>query len=518
MDVSTLPFVTVHVMSKRRKDINVNNRDERTMFVPRTVKRKLPNAVPVEVPPKPSDSSSTRSVAAQLESSDPADTSTKHPPRAPTGPAQQPKKAPSYSEEDLAWKHIVALEMLFAPSSSVRFAAKSIDGSFGWIHLSQIISHRSISNLRPSPSQIALATALRTIPSPIVELSADGYHIRQRELPFNPLSGTDDEMTIYVETVPAKLSDDALNVAVALRKEMSAEDPCLPIQRVFGLGRGYAFVLLSATVDDSYVKDIKMPATWMVLTKAEHDRRDAEYQRLVQADHDALRERRREFPEPRRREEGRLTPPREVGRLTPPPLPSLLPKARPAPTPAPYEKGLILNLSNLHEETNKPTIQSFLAQVANRQQYFDKNPSAHLEHDGASIEETADTNLVHVQYVDYNKPSDTAYVRLSSPAEATLLARALTFQRRAMRAKDDSKGTSVGENSERKYVVGNVLEGERERIYWEMLEDEKTKGKKGKGKGKRKGGDEDWGRVVEPVSEVQQPVVKKAKGTHMKFD
>ncbi|GAO47857.1 hypothetical protein SAICODRAFT_68555 [Saitoella complicata NRRL Y-17804] len=485
------------------------------MFVPRTVKRKLPHAVPAELPPRALQPISTGSVAAQPESSNPADTSSKHPPRAPTGPVQQPKKGPNYSEEDLAWKHIVALEMLFAPSSSVRFAAKSIDGSSGWIHLSHIISHRSISNLRPSPSQIALATALRTIPSALIELSADGYHVRQRELPFNPLIGTDDEMTIYVEPVPAKLTDDALDVAVALRKEMSAEDPCLPIQRVFGLGRGYALVLLSSIVDESTVKNIKMPMTWMVLTKAEHDRRDVEYQRLIQSDYDALRRRRRVSPEPRRREEGRLTPPREVGRLTPPPLPSLPPKSRPASTstPTPYEKGLILHLSHLHEETNKPTIQSFLAQVANRQQYFDKNPSAQLEYDGAPIEDATDTNLVHVQYVDYTKPSDTAYVRLSTPAEAILLARALTFQHRVMRAKDDCKGTSVGENSERKYVVGNVLEGERERIYWEMLEDAKTKGKR-----KRKAGDQDRSRAVESVGEVQQLVVNKAKGTHMKFD
>lgn len=123
----------------------------------------------------------------------------------------------------------------------------------------------------------------------------------------------------------------------------------------------------------------------------------------------------------------------------------------------PYTPGLIVHVANLHPATNKPTVTAFLARAADR----------YLRKCGEQ------PRSLQINYVDYKKGADTAYLRFGSAADADLVVKALEKRRRAMKSAEDAKG-SVDKVA---YVKGRLLEGGEERIYWERVGEGRGKGK-----------------------------------------
>jgi hypothetical protein len=142
-----------------------------------------------------------------------------------------------------------------------------------------------------------------------------------------------------------------------------------------------------------------------------------------------------------------------------------------------FGPGLIVYITYLHPEINKPAISSFIMRSVDR--YIRKRD----KHSSSSSPSTPPSK-VQINYIDYKQGSSFCYLRQSTAEDSDLIIAALKKRKRVMRSGDDRKGRKAKEG----FVVGRLLEGAEEAEYWRMVEatmvetEKKNKGRKGKGK------------------------------------
>jgi hypothetical protein len=168
------------------------------------------------------------------------------------------------------------------------------------VHLTAILSHPYISKLKPEATQILLQQALHDHPSPLLELSHTGYHVRRRPstypAPFVPANSFDitdddglafwDQRTIYVEPHLRNICPQPARVVQWLADHGALKPKWLPIQAVHTLWNSCAFVVLSGSVMHegtwSKWRETGKPEDWKIMTKVEHTKRTAEYCALLE--------------------------------------------------------------------------------------------------------------------------------------------------------------------------------------------------------------------------------------------
>lgn len=125
-----------------------------------------------------------------------------------------------------------------------------------------------------------------------------------------------------------------------------------------------------------------------------------------------------------------------------------------------YPFGVIVFLRNLHPEATKSSIHSFLTRCVEK--YKSRKPNKSKE--GILVNSPQDFTI---DYIDY-KPKcgfDTAHARVKTSENAQLLVHALKKRKRVMGRGDDYKGRKS--KADGNFVTGEVIIGDRERIYWE---------------------------------------------------
>lgn len=168
------------------------------------------------------------------------------------------------------------------------------------VHLTAILSHPYISKLKPEATQILLQQALHDHPSPLLELSHTGYHVRRRSstypAPFVPANSFDitdddglafwDQRTIYVEPHLRNICPQPARVVQWLADHGALKSKWLPVQAVHTLWNSCAFVVLSGSVMHegtwSKWRETGKPEDWKIMTKVEHTKRTAEYCALLE--------------------------------------------------------------------------------------------------------------------------------------------------------------------------------------------------------------------------------------------
>lgn len=150
------------------------------------------------------------------------------------------------------------------------------------------------------------------------------------------------------------------------------------------------------------------------------------------------------------------------------PAPAPAPAPVPAPEPKPgFEPGLIVHITNLHPDSNKPTISSFVMRSVDR--YLRKR-------DKKSSPPSSPPPKAQINYIDFKRGATSSYLRQSTRRDSDLIVTALKKRKRAMADGDDRKGRKTKEG----YVAGRLLEGAEEAEYWRMVQ--ATMGEAGKKK------------------------------------
>ncbi|TFK79820.1 hypothetical protein K466DRAFT_605843 [Polyporus arcularius HHB13444] len=112
---------------------------------------------------------------------------------------------------------------------------------------------------------------------------------------------------------------------------------------------------------------------------------------------------------------------------------------------APFPRGCLVFVRNVHPETNKTTLKTLF--------------TAHA-FGPASASSTLD-------YVDYNKGMTSCHLRLSSPAHARTLVSAFEDRPIVQRLGLDSAGTPAADGE--RPISAEVVDGEREELYWNKV-------------------------------------------------
>ena len=138
------------------------------------------------------------------------------------------------------------------------------------------------------------------------------------------------------------------------------------------------------------------------------------------------------------------------------------PAPAPVPAPAPepkagFEPGLIVHVTNLHPDSNKPTISSFVMRSVDR--YLRKR-------DKQSSSPASPPSKAQINYIDFKRGATSSYLRQSTRRDSDLIVTALKKRKRAMAGGDDRKGRKTKEG----YVAGRLLEGAEEAEYWRMVQ------------------------------------------------
>ncbi|KAF1830471.1 hypothetical protein BDW02DRAFT_507469 [Decorospora gaudefroyi] len=176
---------------------------------------------------------------------------------------------------------------------------RTVDGGETYIHLAAILEHPNITSMKPEANIVLLQQALRDHPSKTLQVSQNGYYVRRspssylpKYLPDNSFEVVDDQglafwdqRTIYVEPHARAMCQAPARVAHWLVQHGQLREKWLPIQAVHTLFPSCAFVVLSGSVmhDDIWQKwrETEQPEDWIIMTKVEHTRRDAEYEALL---------------------------------------------------------------------------------------------------------------------------------------------------------------------------------------------------------------------------------------------
>ncbi|KAH8153540.1 uncharacterized protein LAJ45_02353 [Morchella importuna] len=363
---------------------------------------------------------------------------------------------------------------------------REFEGKDDYFHLSAFIDCQYFSTIKPVLSQVSLKKALIACRSDVLELSSDGYNVRRKAKgTLLPQNQNQDLFTVYIEPdVPTIISNPG-RVARILHESFLPRR-YFPVQFVENTRKPWTFVTLSSIITEDDMANKKLwPKDWIVLTKSEWQKRDSEYQAL-------LRARVRAVTLSRENLSNRFTSNESNNHLRPEIVNSEFHKIMNSDkttsreekasrhifsNESSFEKGLIVRLSNLHPSTTKIIIDSFITRSVDR--YLRKKREKQ-EKSGNSLS-SEDPTLPRISYIDYEKGLDEAYLRLGNPGDSTLIVQALKKRKRSMRNGEDTKGKK-GERAlrEENWVLGKILSGEEERIYWEKVL--WIKGKKGKGK------------------------------------
>lgn len=269
---------------------------------------------------------------------------------------------------------------------------------------------------------------------------------------------------------------------IALELSRTLPTQLLPVVYTSTTARSWTLVTLAAAVSEQDVADRALwPAGWIVLTQKEWERRQEEYHsrrrgaveaRLVQPLYELEQE--------------------GVGYAG-----NAGNAGHGGGSAREFEKGLIVHIERLHGEVNKPSISSFVTRSVDR--YLRKKEGRNAEkkkkekesaeekeeNDEKEKDEGAHGNpKVQINYIDYKKGADRCYLRQSTAADSELIVAALKKRKRAMRDGNDGRGFKEKE----RFVVGRILEGEEEKLYWKKVHDTVSetaaakKGRKGKGR------------------------------------
>jgi hypothetical protein len=166
------------------------------------------------------------------------------------------------------------------------------------IHLSAILDHTSIVDLKPKATQPLLRGAIQAHGSSNLQLSENGFYVRRRPstypLAFIPQNATTvddeglsywDQRTIYVEPHIRHLCRTPAKVAHWLQEKGQIKAKWLPIQAVEHIFDTCGFVVLSGSVmhEDVWKKwrAAEKPEDWKIMTKVEHTKRTNEYLDLL---------------------------------------------------------------------------------------------------------------------------------------------------------------------------------------------------------------------------------------------
>jgi hypothetical protein len=169
------------------------------------------------------------------------------------------------------------------------------------IHLSAILGHTNIVDLKPKATQPLLREAIQEHGSSNLQLSENGSYIRRRPstyplafIPQNATTVVDDEglsfwdqRTIYVEPHIRHLCRTPAKVAHWLQEKGQIKAKWLPIQAVEHIFDTCGFVVLSGSVmqEDVWKKwrAAEKPEDWKIMTKVEHTKRTKEYLDLLRS-------------------------------------------------------------------------------------------------------------------------------------------------------------------------------------------------------------------------------------------
>lgn len=348
------------------------------------------------------------------------------------------------------------------------------------VHLAAIVECEIFRDHRPTVTQLMVKHAIESVGSTVLEQAQDGYHLRLR--PEVERKQLDDNCTVYIVwplSLSFRLMAGRISWLIAsVKKEPSTPSlpprapgkialdlsetllpRLLPVLYTTTTARSYTLVTLSSPVSERDVANSALwPHGWIVLTHKEWTGRTEEYiarkrqateARLVQPLH----------------EQGETGHKEEKGKE--------------------FEPGLILHIERLHNEVNKPSISSFVTRSVDRYLRKKERKSAKKkEVEAWEKEETHNNPKVQINYIDYKKGSDSCYLRQSTAADSELIVAALKARKRAMR--DGSDG--MGFKEKERFVVGRILEGEEEKLYWQKVHDTisetaaANKGRKEKGK------------------------------------
>ncbi|PWW78404.1 hypothetical protein C7212DRAFT_357053 [Tuber magnatum] len=418
---------------------------------------------------------------------------------------QQPKEPaslvpPEKSTKDdhidptLAKEMVMTLEILFSdygiesgPPEWFSARMRSVEGESDFIHLSALLDCPLLAEMKPKPSQMTFRKALTQCPPDLLQLSKDRYYIRRRHeyLPSSKSPARHqkdlDGSTIYIEPHVTGITLNPGRVARML-SQSAMPRKYLPVQFVEAGDTAWAFVILSTAVSHEDAENQELwPRGWIVMTKHEWIRRDEEYQQLRRRRRPTLPTRIR-LPERHDGASGSSAQEMWPDRPIAPTVPAGPASAREDDQKmnADYEPGLIVYLTNLHPQTSKETITSFITRQADR--YNRKKSSSKAK--GNFVPKDEDGPPVNINYVDYQKGLTTAYLRLRKAQDSELVVSALRKRKRMMQDGSDKKGKKVGIDSGRNdWVKATNVEGNEERIYWEKVLAAKWGGK---GKNKRK--------------------------------
>lgn len=123
---------------------------------------------------------------------------------------------------------------------------------------------------------------------------------------------------------------------------------------------------------------------------------------------------------------------------------------------APYPYGCLLFIKNIHSETNKTTLKSLFGKVLTK------------------------TTTSGIDYVDFSKGMDTCYLRLSTPASASLLSTYFASNPTVQANGLDDTGSplsSVSSSSgDLKPITAEVVLGTREQVYWQKVPEKIRRG------------------------------------------
>ncbi|KAA8908648.1 hypothetical protein FN846DRAFT_906074 [Sphaerosporella brunnea] len=364
---------------------------------------------------------------------------------------------------------VLVLEQLFSSENPhtewLEQRMREVDGHDDYVHLAAVIECPYLSQHKPTLSQVVVRRALEAAPSEILQKSADGYHLRLTSSVKR--SALLESHTVYIE--PSISNATRAPGRLALELQNTLPKILLPVRYTTNTARSWALLTLSSGVTEEHTNNPSLwPSGWIVLPQQEWKRRDALYrerrkQALVS---------RRNLPE---KEEGHHGREREE---------QAVPAA--APQKHTFEPGLIVHIMNLHTGVNKPSISSFIMRSVDR--YLRKREKRKAAKSGEDEGEAL--HKVQINYIDYKKGRDSCYIRQAAREDSELIIAALKKRQRAMTEGDDRKGRKVKEG----FVVGRLLEGEEETLYWQTVQSSEN-AKKGKKKGKGGGS----GGIVPPA-------------------
>ncbi|KAL2312172.1 F-box protein Pof8 [Schizosaccharomyces pombe] len=310
------------------------------------------------------------------------------------------------------------------------------------VHLAFLIQQDDFwKGIRPNPTQNNLKYALSYVTNALFHFDNSSHMVIRNENIVLPLDIPLYDRIIYVEPVPATLSNKSLLLAGKLRKYLKE---FLPYVDAIGTPEGYAFVILYKKVDQSALSKLPVPPGWVLLTRKEWTNREEKYfenqLHLVKASSSDVSNSSNSFPENRypklTKVEKQMT--KSVSKTS---------QTDKDEDNLDFTKNLLTRIKNLHPLTNKSTIHSLLSYVFSRQ---------------------TQNIACEPMYIDYRKDETEAIIRWKTPLHAETCINAFRTQERKQNSHDDIRAHRK-KGSSRPFLIAELITGEEEKNYWRML-------------------------------------------------